>query len=321
MVLWDMPAPRQPWLPCRAVLQPDGLYLEARQIAPSELQDAFMQETIARVPATETILQLQRAALGRASAGSMPAGLIFHVARCGSTLVSQLLKQCDDVVVYAEPRPINEILLPPHPWPRAEIVAALRSLAPVFAQHAGRPYMLKFSSWNSLYAELLLEAFAGTPWVLCWRDPAEVAVSLQREAPAWLREGSEPAQRLRAVVDPANTCADPERYLARLYAAFCDAAAQLPADQGRLVDYAQLPGAVWQDVAPHFGLKADLPVRRRMAAAAALQAKAPLGRARPFVPDSAVKQAAAGDALRAALLETAYPALARLTAKFQRPRM
>ena len=77
------------WLPVRAALQPDGLYLALRQIGPEELQDAFMQETIVRVPAPESVVQIIRDDIGKAAPDTAPAGLIFHVARCGSTLISQ----------------------------------------------------------------------------------------------------------------------------------------------------------------------------------------------------------------------------------------
>ena len=75
----------------------------------------------------------------RAASDTAPAGIIFHVARCGSTLISQSLKQLGTLAVYAEPQPVNEILVPPHQWPRADMVAAIRALGSAFARHAGGP--------------------------------------------------------------------------------------------------------------------------------------------------------------------------------------
>ncbi len=64
-------------------------------------------------------------------------GIVFHVSRCGSTLVSQLLKQHVGVVVYAEPLPVNEILLPPHKWPRPSwLRRCVRSAPPLRATRA-----------------------------------------------------------------------------------------------------------------------------------------------------------------------------------------
>ena len=39
-----------------------------------------------------------------------PAGMIFHLSRCGSTLVSRLLGTLPGVVVVSEPAPLNALL-------------------------------------------------------------------------------------------------------------------------------------------------------------------------------------------------------------------
>ncbi len=130
-------------------------------------------------------MHVARDSVGWAARDTAPVGIIFHVARCGSTLLSQSLKRLDDLVVYAEPQPVNEILAPPHKWPRADLVAALRTLSAAFARHARRPYVLKLSSWNTLYCDIVAEAFPDTPWVLSLRDPVEVGVSLLASPPGW----------------------------------------------------------------------------------------------------------------------------------------
>lgn len=307
-----MQAMQGDWLPARAALHPTGLYFALREIRPAELQDPFMQETIARVPARESVVQIARGDVGRGSAGTGPAGIVFHVARCGSTLVSQLLKQHVGIVVYAEPLPVNEILLPPHKWPRAELVAALRSLGAAFAGHARKPWVLKLSSWNTLFCELVAEAFPATPWALCLRDPLEVAVSLLREPAGWVFEGEAPAQPFAKLVDPEGASRTREEYLARLHGAFCEAAAALDPARGLLVDYAALPGAAWETVAPHFGLAVDAPARARMREAAAMNSKAPVNRPAKFTGDAEAKRSAASEALRAAVDAFSRPALERL---------
>lgn len=287
------------WLPSRAALHPTGLYFSLREIEPAELQDAFMQETIARIGGRESVVQIAREDLGKADPDTAPAGLIFHVARCGSTLVSQLLKQHGGAVVYAEPLPVNEILLPPHKWPRHELVGALRSLGDAFARHAGKPYVLKFSSWNTLFCDILAAAFPASPWAFILRDPVEVGVSLLNEPPGWLK-----------VLTGAAT--SEEERVARLYGAFCDAACRLEANRGRLVRYDALPAAAWDVVAPHFSLPVSGRQRERMAQAARRDAKAPVGTATEFVRDTARKQAAASASLRKAIDDLARPQLERL---------
>lgn len=309
-----MQAMQGDWLPARAALHPTGLYFSLREIRPAELQDPFMQETIARVPARESVVQVAREDVGKGSAGTAPAGIVFHVARCGSTLVSQLLKQHVGVVVYAEPLPVNEILLPPHRWPRAEIVAALRSLGAAFARHARKTWVLKLTSWNTLFCDLVAEAFPATPWVLCLRDPLEVAVSLLERPAGWIWEGGQPASPFAKLVDPDGAARTREEYVARVYAALCDCAGRLDPAGGRLVDYDSLPAALWERVAPRFGLSVDSALRARMQAAAAMNSKAPVGRPAAFAADGEAKRAAASAGLREAVLGIARPAYDRLLA-------
>jgi hypothetical protein len=299
-------------LPVRAGLAPTGLYLALRQIGRDELQDAFMQETVARVPAQERVVHVARDGAGWAARDTAPVGIIFHVARCGSTLLSQSLKRLG-VVVYAEPQPVNEILAPPHKWPRADLVAALRTLSCAFARHALGPYVLKLSSWNTLYCDIVAEAFPQTPWVLSLRDPVEVGVSLLASPPGWFQGTAEAARGLVAQVDPGHAAKSREELVARAYGAFCAAAAGLDASRGRLVPYELLPEAVWRVVAPHFSLSIDGSQRDRIAETARRNAKAPVGAVAEFTSDAAAKQQAASAELRQAVDSFARPQLERLT--------
>jgi len=300
------------WLPARAALRPEGLYLALRDVRPQDLQDAFMQETIVRMPSSETIVQIAREDIGKADPRTAPAGLIFHVARCGSTLISQLLKKREPLVVYAEPLPVSEILLPPHQWPRSELAGALRSLGDALARHARGPYVLKLCSWNTLFCDVVAEAFPDSPWVLSLRDPVEVGVSLLNQPPGWLRDSTGPTSQFASIVDPDGASRSPEDYVARLYGAFCQAAARLDPRHGRLVPYEALPAAVWDIVAPHFSLSIDEQQRRRMAEAARNNSKAPPGKAVEFIRDGVTKQAAASAELRQAIESFARPHLEHL---------
>jgi hypothetical protein len=300
------------WLPARAALRPEGLYLALRDVGPDELRDAFMQETIARMPASETIVHIAREDTGRAAPHTAPAGLIFHVARCGSTLISQLLKTHEPLVVYAEPLPVNEILLPPHKWPRNELVHALRSLGDALARHARKPYVLKLTSWNTLFCDIVAAAFPDSPWILSLRDPVEVGVSMLRQPPGWVWDANGAARPFASIVDPGGASDSREDYVARVYGAYCEAAARLDPRRGRLVNYEELPAAVWETVAPHFSLSIDEQERRRMAEAARNNSKAPPGRAVEFIRDDAAKQAAASVELRQAIESFARPRLENL---------
>lgn len=303
-------------LPCRAVLKPTGLYVALRDVPRAELRDPFMQQTVERSAVADELIEVPDAQLMALPPTGAPAGIVFHVGRCGSTLVSQLLKQLPGTTVYSEPLPCNDLLVPPQREPRARRVAALRVLGDLFARHAGTPYVIKCSSWNTLHGELLCEAFPTTPWVLCLRDPLEVAVSLTDDRPGWLAAGSVAERQFAAEVGMAGEAPAFETLVAKLLAAFASAAAHLDVRRGLVVDYTQLPSQVWERIVPHFGLQADAASLARMTAVAAKSAKAPLGRDVAFTPDSARKRAAATPALVQAIDEFARPAWAALFARF-----
>jgi hypothetical protein len=177
--------------------------------------------------------------------------------------------------------------------------------------------VIKCSSWNTLYCDLLCEAFPVTPWVLCLRDPLEVAVSLVNDRPGWLAAGSA-AERLFATEVGAcdqSTAPTFELLAARLLAAFAAAAARLDAQRGLVIDYPQLPGKAWERIVPHFGLQADGAALARMSAATTRHAKAPLGKEVAFAPDSARKRAEATPALTQAIDDFARPGWAALAAR------
>lgn len=306
-----------PGLPARSALGPSGLHVALVDVAPDELRDPFLQETVQRLAPAPELAHVSMAELGRLPASSAPAGMIFHVARCGSTLASQLLKQQEELVVYSEPLAVNEILAPPHTHSRADQVAALRTLGSMFSAHARRPYVLKLTSWNTLYCDILADAFPQTPWALCIRDPLEVCVSLLERPPGWLRQDN--LTRFSALVEPALMARSVEYRLARVFAAFCESADSLDRSRGLLMPYEMLPSAAWSGLAPHFGQVVADQSMQRMVEASRLYSKAQVGRTAAFVSDNERKQAAATSELRRTVDLVARPGYGRLLQSLRLP--
>lgn len=302
-------------LPVRAALQASGLFLDMRDIGAEDLKDPFMAETVRRVGGRQAVMQIPAASIAGAQAGAAPAGIIFHVSRCGSTLASQLLKLHPGTVVYAEPQPINEILVPPHKFGRGAYVGALRVLGAAFARHAKRPYVLKLSSWNTLFCDLVAEAFPATPWVFIVRDPVEVCVSLLEHRPGWLRDALTPAHPFAGIVDPERAASSLDVYYARVLGAFCGMVGRLDRRRGKVVQYPSMPDAVWKTIAPHFGLSVDERMAARMAEGAQTYSKSRTDVPSAFVPDGERKRAVAPLELRQAVDQFAGPAFARLTGR------
>lgn len=287
-----------------------------RNLRPADFADPFVRETLARLPGVEveTVLGARTEPTGD-PVHSSPAGIIFHVSMCGSTLTSQMLKALGNVVVYSETPAVSDILMPPHLVDRDLSVRALRSLGSLLAHHAGGKYVLKMESWNVLFAELIQSAFPTTPWIFLFRDPIDVAVAVMADPdpPKWFKYFRALANPFSAyVLLDERAMREPGFYFSAFYCAFCTAALARPSSGRLILAYEYLPQAVPDLVARHFGLDVPCDARERLAAGARLYSKAPLGVHRVFTPDSERKRAQIPADIREAVDVAARPTFERL---------
>jgi hypothetical protein len=238
----------------------------------------------------------------------IPDGLVFHMSRCGSTLAARMLAASPIHAVISEAAPIDAVLR--LPIDDDAKVSALRAMVAALGQvrDGGGRLFLKLDCWHVRDLPLFRRAFPDTPWIFLYREPVEVLVShLRRRGVQMIPELVPPA---RLGLDmPAVPDAD---YCARVLAALCEAAARhYPAGGGRLVDYRQLPEALFTQILPHFGGAASAAEAQAMRAAAVRDAKAP---EQAFAPDIQSKQEAATPALRAICEQRLGEAYTRLEA-------
>ena len=191
-----------------------------------------------------------------------PSLLIFHMSRCGSTLASRLLSRLPGVLVAAEPRPINSLLIAdPAVLGEASSEALLRPLVRALGRRRfgdEHHYVLKLSSWNILHWRLFRRAFPGVPLVFIQRRPVEVLASIAADPPGWLALQRLPALAASFGIAEADLAAmSPRDFAARALAAMLDAA--VAAEDALIVDYTELPDAVWTRIAPFAGLAAGAP--------------------------------------------------------------
>ncbi len=220
-----------------------------------------------------------------------PDGFIFHMSRCGSTLVSQMLAAVPENIMVSEAGVLDEVLqltVAGHIGVEAfqAIVHAL------LRDRSGttRRRFIKLDSWHTLALPLFRHAFPDVPWIFLYRDPVEVLVS-QKRSPG--------IQIVRGAL-PAITGGDdlhPDEYAAWLLDRICRGALESSDDSNALlVNYRALPGAVQSEILPHFGIDADAAELALMVAAGGRNSKAP---DQVFVADAAAKQAEAKEDMRA----------------------
>lgn len=122
--------------------------------------------------------------------GLMPSGFLFHMSRCGSSLLAKVLAHGEGNLMISEPEPLNQLLFFLSNNLTMQITAPdritmLRNMILALGrkrQLENSRYYLKFTSWNVLLAESIVNAFPGVPSVFLYRNPEEVMVSIARNA-------------------------------------------------------------------------------------------------------------------------------------------
>ncbi len=229
-----------------------------------------------------------------------PRGLIFHVSRCGSTLVAQQLAALSQHRVLSEAEPIDGVLrFAPagRDIPTEERAAWLRWIVAALARPAPgeEALFIKHDSWHVIDMPAIRSAFPDVPRVFVYRDPLEVLHSQMTARAIYLIPGVAGTELFG--VDPQTALAMPaEEFCATVLASIYTAMLTYAREPGvLLVNYRELPDAMFSAVLPHLGVTVSTEERSVLADAATFSAKHPR---LPFVPDSREKRKAAGAAAR-----------------------
>ncbi|MGD0089790.1 MAG: sulfotransferase [Planctomycetota bacterium] len=310
------------WLPIQICWRPSGPAVDWCYVGDRRLTAPFYEQTIGRCldcPGNllfrhETPLDAL-AELYAARPGLQPRGFIFHMSRCGSTLVSQMLAALPQNLVVSEAGPINAVL---HANLRDARTSAetqitwLRWVVSALGQPRGgqeQHYFIKFDSWHTLYLPLIQRAFPEVPWVFVYREPVEVIVSNLRE-----RAGRTVPRLPEAAilgVDPIQALQmPPEEYCALVIGRYCQVAWHCH-PSGKLVNHRQLPEIVFSALLPHFRVEYPPDDLLRMRQVSQFNAKSPGTR---FADDSSAKQAEATAAVRLAADKWVRPFFDKLEA-------
>ena len=255
--------------------------------------------------------------------GVPPAGFIFHMSRCGSTLLAQMLAALPQHIVISEAGPIDTVLQTHFRDPAVsddQRVAWLRALIAALGQPragAETKLFIKFDAWHTLFLPIIQQAFPEVRWVFLYRDPVEVLVSLSNERGGQALPGVLPPGLLGLTHEMLSTLSLDE-YAARALAGICGAAWANRNACGRFIAYDQLPEAGWTHIAQHFDLTLTAQEVVMMQGAAQWDAKSP---ALEFTPDGVTKQHAATPALRQLAGQWLEPLMVQLAATRRKEEM
>ena len=292
------------WSPVRLIVAPPEPVVDWCDFSAIRFTEPFFAATVERIleaSPDEPIIRTPLSALASVEAatpGRDPDGFIFHVSRCGSTLVSRLAAMLPDVAVISEPDPLNALLeLDPSTIRDDVLVDCVRLLVRAFCRSRKEPHVLfKLSSWNLRLAEVMTRAFPLTRHALVYRDPAEIIASLLAGQPGWMKlRHTQPEQTAWLLgIALAERQTDNDFAMAAL-AGFFEAALALDERAPLLlVDYRELPTAIWDRVLPYFGCRTGADDIAMLGEAAHWHAKTP---GRRFTADARGKRRMIADGL------------------------
>ncbi|HLP10111.1 MAG TPA: hypothetical protein VK178_18255 [Opitutaceae bacterium] len=306
------------WTPFHVVRSAPEFAVLWTWLGDERFQDPFFDQTVSSAFNHPLALLLQRATsleqlveLAERAPDRPPTAFIFHVSRCGSTLVAQMLARIARLLVLSEARPLTAALEDPR-LSASDRRRAFRALIRLYGRAADSAgYIVKLDARNLLTWREIAEEYPGVPRLVLHRDPVEVLVSNLSNQQASLTPGQiDPAQ-----LGPApRALTGSEDYAAFVLSRFYAAAVEAAASPGSLtLDYRALPLAVETLVVPHFGLRLSETDRAAMLSATAIYSK-DASRCAPFAGDSAAKQAEADPATRALAAEWLAPHYEKLRA-------
>lgn len=290
------------WVPYRLRRDRSGVLVDWCRIRGNRLEEPFFDQSIHRILHEDHATRSTHfVTLSNLPVSRAPSGFMFHVSRCGSTLIAQMLASIERAAVFSEPAILEAVLRGAFANREAadeQKITLLKYVIGAFV--ASDPErsttIVKFSARAVRDHALITRAYPGVPCLFVYRDPVEVLVSLAASMRDRLPPGLGQAGLLEGDVQSIQSLR-PAEFWGRVVASQCDAALTLCARlQPLLVNYRELPQSVWTDIAAFFGIALSSTDTARMRDVSAHGAKNP---SQPFVGDGAAKQAAASDEIRA----------------------
>lgn len=307
------PAELALWTPVALSTEPPTPWIDWGDMRGVRFAEPFFDQTVARWAGGDPPPSLVRTDLDALhllddQPSLEPAALIFHLSRCGSTLLSRLLSRVPGTLVISEPAPINALLMAEAD--ETAQAALLRLLVRALGRRRfgdERRLILKLSSWNICRHRLFRRAFPGVPVIWVQREPVEVMASLLAGASGWMQMQRAPllAQALFGISADAVARLDRDVFCARSLAAMLKAAGEATSDRALVLDYRDLPDAAWSTVAAFLDLTIETDDLAVMRHEAGYYSKDPTPR--PFQGDAPERRA-----LRESLRDIAATELAPL---------
>ncbi len=250
-----------------------------------------------------------------------PAGIIFHMTRCGSTLVANALRMAERSVVVSESNAMAQMMewvgSVSRYWSHlgAEYIGAL---ATAFAYYRGGDpgqVVIKCTTSGTWSLAAVRALWPSIPCLILIRNPLEVLVSNSLKPPVWYVQWYNSRQVPWLGIPPTEVMAgNIVDYCAWVIGRSCSEALGAIGEGCQILDYSEITPHVIKRVGEHFNLRFSVEGERAIADVLQRDAKNPN---RTFAGDSAAKRQLATDHMRASAakwIEKPYEQLRNLSA-------
>lgn len=251
------------WLPCR--YQPKRRLVNWL-LPVGHATEPFHDETISRYRQQLLLNQIIQpcTSLGIAQQQAeklvavKPAGFIFHLSRCGSTLISGCLSELETTCVFSESSLLTELLLDgslSSTEQRLCLRAFINLQATAFPDR--QQMIIKWNAWDIFRWDVIRAVYPEVPVIFLIRNPLEVLASHHRSAGRHMSGDPTLANYHPVFSSCANTDAQLEKRMQVLHAILCAMQDFYPEQSGRLIDYQQLSAGIVTTLVQFFGINID----------------------------------------------------------------
>lgn len=182
--------PLSNWIPYKLVEKDNDVYFEWIYLGDKKFSEPFFDETIGKCKKHEYNSKFHRVVstidnLIDWSEALVPVdlkSLVFHVSRCGSTMLSQSLATSSENIMISEAPIIDEILRSDN-FGLDKKTALLKAVTTFLGQKRfpdQKNLILKLDAWHIFNAGYLRSIFPKIPFALLYRKPIEVLKSHQK---------------------------------------------------------------------------------------------------------------------------------------------
>ncbi|MBO9584173.1 MAG: sulfotransferase family protein [Flavobacterium sp.] len=180
------------WIPIKLVKKNNEVYFEWLYLADIPFAEPFFEETIAKCKSHS--YNSKRFKLISTAANIIDwskeldfvdlKGLVFHVSRCGSTMLSQSLATSPENIMVSE-APLIDQILRSDAFEEHTKTVLLQSVLRFLGQKRfpeQKHLIIKLDAWSIFKASYLRSIFPEIPFALLYRNPADVLRSHQKMA-------------------------------------------------------------------------------------------------------------------------------------------